>query len=177
VKDLDLNRREIRVRSGKGDRDRVTMIPARLIEPVGAQIARVARHHDEELREGRGAVWLPNALESKKPGAAFELAWQYIFPAVQRRVVPAVAAQNRSHHLHETVVQRAFRRAVISSGLTKPATCHSLRHSFATHLLESGHDIRTVQELLGHRSVQTTMVYTHVLNRGGLGVTSPLDRI
>jgi integrase len=176
VKDVDLARRELRVRSGKGDRDRVTMVPERLLESLRVQLSRVAALHASDLVAGHGAVFLPSALESKKPRAAWELAWQYVFPATRRTAAGGDGGERR-HHLHETVIQRAFRRAVAASGLRKSATCHSLRHSFATHLLESGHDIRTVQELLGHHSVQTTMIYTHVLNRGGLAVRSPLDRI
>jgi integrase len=175
LKDLDLVRREIRVRSGKGDRDRVTMIPACLIEPLRLQIEGAVALHTIDLREGCGRVLLPGALDRKKPGVPLDSAWQFVFPAPKRTRCQSTGVERR-HHLHETVVQRAFRRAVPASGLQKSASCHSLRHSFATHLLESGHDIRTVQELLGHRSVTTTMVYTHVLNRGGLAVRSPLDR-
>jgi integron integrase len=174
LKDLDLVRREIRVRSGKGDRDRVTMIPACLIEPLHQQIEGAVALHTIDLREGCGRVLLPGALDRKKPGAPLDSAWQFVFPAPTR--THQSTGVERRHHLHETVVQRAFRCAVLASGLQKSASCHSLRHSFATHLLESGHDIRTVQELLGHRSVTITMVYTHVLNRGGLAVRSPLDR-
>lgn len=175
VKDLDLARREIVVRRGKGGRDRVTMLPASLVEPLGRHLARVAQLHRRDLGRGSGAVVLPDALERKLPHAARQWAWQWIFPAGRCYLDPA-SGERRRHHLHPSGVQRAVVGAVRQSGVTKRATCHTFRHSFATHLLEGGYDIRTVQELLGHSSVSTTMVYTHVLNRGGLGVRSPADR-
>jgi integron integrase len=174
VKDLEFERRELVVRDGKGRQDRVTMLPASLEEPLHAQMERARALHERDLADGFGAVYLPQALQRKYPRAAREWAWQYVFPSERRSVDRRTGVEGR-HHLNEAALQRAVKRAVRRSGIAKLASCHTLRHSFATHLLESGHDIRTVQELLGHRSVRTTMVYTHVLNRGGLGVRSPLD--
>ena len=177
VKDVDLERAEIRIRRGKGAKDRVTCLPALLREPLAAQIGRVRNQHEADQASDPRGGWgaLPDALERKYPSAGRSLAWQWLFPATRRYLDPTTG-QLRRHHLHDTAMQRAMARAVAASGLTKRASCHTLRHSFATHLLESGSDIRTVQELLGHRDVATTMLYTHVLNRGGLGVTSPADR-
>jgi integrase len=146
------------------------------VGPLRAQIAGVERVHEVDLRQGFGSVSLPTALERKYAGASRELGWQWVFPSRRRSFDPRSGVERR-HHLNETTVQRAVKQAVREAALTKPASCHTLRHSFATHLLERGYDIRTVQELLGHRDVKTTMVYTHVLNRGGLGVQSPLDGI
>lgn len=176
VKDVDFSRNEIIIRDGKGQKDRVTVMPTSLVSPLRQHIARVRAVHQCELAEGRGDVYLPDALARKYPGAPFEWAWQYVFPAAGLSVDPRSGSVRR-HHLDEKRVQRAFKRAVKASGLAKLATPHTLRHSFATHLLESGQDIRTVQELLGHADVKTTMIYTHVLNRGGLAVLSPLDRM
>jgi integron integrase len=176
VKDLDFAALEVRVRDGKGRRDRVVPLPAKLVQPLRTHLERARTIHRGDLRAGFGAVRLPGALARKKPGAARDWGWQWVFPA-SGRYRDAQDATERRHHLHETAVQRAVRDAVRNAGLAKPATCHTLRHSFATHLLYGGYDIRTVQELLGHQSVRTTMIYTHVLNRGGLGVRSPLDAL
>jgi len=176
VKDVELSRREILVRDGKGFKDRVTMLPESLVNPLKAHLQRVKVLHDQDLAGCHGAVSLPYALEKKYPNAAREWAWQYVFPSANLAVDPRTG-ETRRHHLQDQAVQRAVKQAVRSSGLTKPATPHTFRHSFATHLLEGGYDIRTVQELLGHSDVSTTMIYTHVLNRGGRGVESPLDRL
>jgi integron integrase len=175
VKDVDFARREVIVRDGKGGKDRRTMLPATLIAPLLAQIDEAKRIHHADLAAGFGAVWLPDALAHKYPGAAREWGWQYVFPASLRSRDPR-DGQTRRHHLDESVIQRAVKRARVRARIVAPATCHTLRHSFATHLLEAGQDIRTIQELLGHAEVSTTMIYTHVLNRGGMGVRSPLDR-
>ena len=174
VKDVDFAAREIRLRRAKGQRDRVVPLPDACAAPLRAQLGLARALHERDLAVGFGAVALPDALARKVPAAAREWGWQWIFPATRRYRDERLATERR-HHLHETVVQRAVKRAVRAAGIAKPASCHTLRHSFATHLLASGYDIRTVQELLGHRSVETTMVYTHVLNQGGLGVRSPLD--
>ena len=174
VKDVDLDLREIRVRDGKGRKDRVTMLASTLVDPLKGQLTRVRALHDRDLADGCGWVALPDALARKYPNAGREWGWQWMFPAT-RHYVDRYTGQRRRHHLHESVPQRLVRAAVVRAGLTKPASCHTLRHSFATHLLETGHDIRTIQELLGHRDVSTTMIYTHVLNLGGRGVRSPLD--
>ena len=174
VKDVDFERGELTVRDPKGGRDRMTMLPAGLSAPLRVHLGAVKAQHESDRLAGRGAVALPGALGRKYPAAATEWAWQWVFPAT-RWYTDAATGERRRHHLHESVLQRAVREAVRVAGIARPATCHSFRHSFATHLLESGYDIRTIQELLGHRDVATTMVYTHVLNRGGRGVRSPLD--
>lgn len=175
VKDVDFDRRELIVRSGKGGKDRRTMLPARVVEPLRRQLAGARLAHLDDLAAGFGRTSLPFALARKYPEADREWGWQYVFPASRRSADPLDGTVRR-HHLDETVLQQAVRRAVKSAGIDKPASCHTLRHSFATHLLESGYDIRTVQELLGHKDVSTTQIYTHVLNRGANGVLSPLDR-
>jgi integron integrase len=175
VKDVDFDRREITVRSGKGGKDRHVPLPQALADALRDQMAAARLLHAADLDAGHGEVHLPYALARKYPNAAREWGWQYVFPASHRAVDPRAGIVRR-HHLDEKVLQRAVRNAVRRAGIVKPATCHTLRHSFATHLIEDGYDIRTVQELLGHKDVATTQIYTHVLNRGGRGVYSPLDR-
>ena len=176
VKDIDFERNEITVRDGKGQKDRVTMLPASCRQPLIDHLESVRRLHTEDLRKGLGQTALPNALARKYPSADRQWAWQYVFPASSHYTDRRTGLRHR-HHLHETVIQKSIAEAVRRAGLTKPATPHTLRHSFATELLRDGYDIRTVQELLGHTNVSTTMIYTHVLSRGGRGVLSPLDRL
>ena len=176
VKDLDFAQQSVVVRGGKGAKDRITTLPAGVAGPFRVHLAQVRETHRLDLAAGGGRVVLPSALARKYPGHAGTWGWQWVFPATRRYVEP-VTGELRRHHIHESAIQRAVHDAMLRAGITKAASCHTFRHSFATHLLEDGYDIRTVQELLGHRDVGTTMVYTHVLNRGGRGVTSPLDRL
>ncbi|PYS51103.1 MAG: integron integrase [Acidobacteria bacterium] len=176
VKDIDFDSRQITVRDGKGGKDRVTVLPDSLVDPLRNHLTRVKTLHERDIEEGFGTVYLPYALARKYPKAERDWIWQYVFPARRRSRDPRTGREQR-HHIAETVLQRAVKAAIRQAGINKAGSCHTFRHSFATHLLEDGHDIRTIQALLGHKDVSTTMIYTHVLNRGGHGVRSPLDPV
>jgi len=176
VKDVDFEYRQIMVRDGKGAKDRVTMLPASLVEPLREQLMRARKLHERDLADGCGDVELPAALARKYPKAPYEWSWKFVFPSHKRSIEPETGVIRR-HHVYENFLVRGVKDAARAAGIAKHVSCHTLRHSFATHLLESGYDIRTVQELLGHSDVSTTMIYTHVLNKGGKGVRSPLDRV
>jgi integron integrase len=174
VKDIDFEYKTVTVRDGKGEKDRVTPLPETVIADLERQIERARILHEQDLVEGFGEVHLPDALQRKYPNAARDLVWQYIFPAVKRALDPRTGVERR-HHLDGTALQRTVKQAAQKAGIRKRVSCHTFRHCFATHLLQNGYDIRTVQELLGHKDVRTTMIYTHVLQRGGMAVKSPLD--
>jgi integron integrase len=176
VKDIDFAYRQIVVRDGKGFRDRATMLPENLVQPLQAHLGKVRLLHRSDRREGCGPVWLPHALARKYPRAGYEWCWQFVFPSSKRSLDPEGSVERR-HHVHPDTIARAVKRAARTAGIVKPVSCHTLRHSFATHLLERAYDIRTVQELLGHADVSTTMIYTHVMNKGARAVRSPLDRL
>ena len=174
VKDIDFGYKQIVVRNSKGEKDRTTMLPEKVIEPMKKHLQKVKQIHEEDLKNGYGTVYLPYAIERKYSNAKYDWGWQYVFPASRISTDPRSGIQRR-HHLHDTVIQKAVKQSIRNAGINKHASCHTFRHSFATHLLESGYDIRTIQELLGHKNVETIMIYTHVINQGGKGVRSPAD--